>query len=179
MRYVTPRHPKRKSKSSSKQKTAFCRLPGSGLMANGLLMGHGQARRPGQALLGHTGCHSVSVNMRFCASPRHGSSGLPPLRTRFTAERRTEEAATFFRLPTNRSQRQKAKPKKRRPSPELAGGDESIKGLFAYLLLVGGCANISSHHGMTVLGDSRRDPITSYHSHPYSPWGSRGTMERA
>jgi hypothetical protein len=40
-------------------------------------------------------------------------------------------------------------------------------------------APISSHHGMSLLGDSRRDPITSYHSHPYSPWGSRGTMERA
>jgi hypothetical protein len=40
-------------------------------------------------------------------------------------------------------------------------------------------APIQTHHGMTVLGDSHRDPITPYHSHPHPPWGSRGIMERA
>jgi hypothetical protein len=41
---------------------------------------------------------------------------------------------------------------------------------------------IQTHRGvsvLSVLGDSRRDPITPYHSHPYPPWVSRGIMERA
>jgi hypothetical protein len=40
-------------------------------------------------------------------------------------------------------------------------------------------APMSSHHGMSLLGDSRRDPKTPCHSHPYPPGVSRGTMERA